>query len=73
MRIVFGTLGLLVVVAIVGLLAKKQLHSAVPPTPAATVEGVATPTGTPKQQLDQFRQSVESAVQQPRPAEDEAK
>ena len=75
MRIVFGVLSLLVVVAIVGVLAKKQL-GAVSPAPARSApsaDGVAAPTGTPKQQLEQVRQSVESAVQQARPVNDETK
>ena len=74
MRMVFGVLGLLVVVAIVGLVAKKQLSSvSVPPAAAATSTGVAMPTGAPKQQVEQFRQSVESALQQSRPVNDDTK
>jgi hypothetical protein len=34
---------------------------------------VSVPTGTPKQQVDQFKQSVESAMQQSRPVNDETK
>lgn len=73
MRMVFGVLALLVVVAIVGVLAKKQLGSVAgsPPATAATTQGVAVPTGTPKQQVDQVKQSIESAVQQaPRQTEE---
>lgn len=65
MRMVFGVLSLLVVVAIVGVLARKQLGSA--PGAAAeptTTQGVTAPTGTPKQQVDAVKQSLESAVQQ---------
>lgn len=73
MRMVFGVLGLLIVVAIVGVVAKKQLTSVPAPAAASTENGVAAPTGTPRQQVDQFKQSVESAIQQSRPAADETK
>lgn len=74
MRAIFSVVGLLVVVAIIGMLAKKQLGAGVAPaTPSAAVPGVATPTGTPKQQQEQFRQAVEGAMQQPRPMPDEPK
>lgn len=72
MRIVFSVLGLLIVVAIIGVVAKKQLTS-VPAPAAANTSGVAAPTGTPKQQVDQFKQSVENAMQQSRPVTDETK
>ena len=68
MRIVFGALSLLIVVAIVGLVAKKQLTSA--PRAATTEPGVQVPVGTPKQQVDQVKQSVENALQQSRPVDD---
>jgi hypothetical protein len=45
----------------------------VPAPAASTSGGVTVPTGTPKQQVDQFKQSVESAMQQSRPATDETK
>ena len=65
MRMAFGVLSLLVVVAIIGVLAKKQLGPATGAAPeAATTQGVTAPTGTPKQQVDQVKQSIESAVQQ---------
>lgn len=73
MRGMFGLVGLLLVVAIIGLLAKKNLGAlnAVTP-PAATSAGVALPTTTPgatvkeqSQQIQQqVKQSVEAAVQQ---------
>lgn len=75
MRAIFGILGLLVVVAIVGVLAKKQLTSA--SAPAAVVPGAASgnaaPAPTPKQQVEQFKQAVDAAVQQPRPMPDDTK
>jgi hypothetical protein len=66
---VFGALSLLIVVAIIGILAKKQLGAAQPSASsgAATTQGVAVPTGTPKQQVDQYKQSVEKAMQQSAP------
>ena len=75
MRIVFGVLSLLIVVAVIGILAKKQLGSvAGPSTAPATASGVTAPTGTPKQQVDQVKQSVEGVMQQARPMpEDEKK
>jgi hypothetical protein len=71
MRIVFSAVSLLIVVAIIGILAKKQLTAG--PAPAAATannSGVAVPTGTPKQQVDQVKQSVENALQQARPVDD---
>lgn len=74
MRAIFGVLSLLVVVAIVGLLAKKQLSpGAVRAAPAG--ESVTLPAplaGTTPQQhsqqlQQQVRQSLENTLQQPRP------
>jgi hypothetical protein len=75
MRIVFGALSLLIVVAIVAVLAKKQLGAASPSVAAspATTQGVAVPTGTPQQQEQQVKQSVEKALQQSRPVDDDTK
>lgn len=76
MRIVFSVLSLLIVVLIVGMLAKKQLGSSVPASASsstATNAGVVVPTGTPKQQVDQVKQSVENALQQSRPVNDDTK
>lgn len=77
MRIVFGALSLLVVLAIVGVLAKKQLGAGVAPATPGSVssDGTVTmpPTGTPKQQVDQFKKATEAAVQQTSPMPDETK
>jgi hypothetical protein len=77
MRGVFGILGLLVVVAIVGVLAKKQLGAGVAPTATSTAAvpgGPAINTAAPpKQQVEQFKQAVEGAMQQARPPADEGK
>lgn len=66
MRAVFGVLGLLIVVAIVGMVAKNQLSSMSKPSAATSTSGsgVTAPVGTPKQQVDQMKQSIESAIQQ---------
>lgn len=77
MRAVFSVLGLLIVLLVVGLLAKKQFSSlplASPQNAAAASAGVVLPTTTPgaspqmqSQQIQQqIKQSVEAAMQQPR-------
>ena len=75
MRIVFSVLSLLVVVAIIGVLAKKQLTAVAPTAQSApAAEGtVAVPTGTPQQQVQKVQQAVQGALQQARPATDETK
>ncbi|MEZ0307898.1 MAG: hypothetical protein ACAH21_08220 [Ramlibacter sp.] len=74
MRVVFGVLSLLFVVAVIGFLAKKQLSSvAAPPAVNAPPGTMAAPTGTPKQQVEQFGKAVEGAMQQPRPMPDDQK
>lgn len=71
MRALFGIVSLLVVLAIVGVLARKQLGGA-----TAVVPG-ATPGATPQQQSQQvqqqFKQSVEGAMQQARPMPEDTK
>jgi multidrug efflux pump subunit AcrB len=73
MRVVFGVLSLLVVVAIVGFLAKKQLGRASAPVAVPPAEGVPSVAsgGTPAQQSQQLQQQVkkdvESLMQQARP------
>lgn len=70
MKAVFSIVGLLVVVAIVGLIARKQLTAGVAPAPAGAA-GVSVPTGTPQQQVQQFQQAVQGAMQQSRPMPDD--
>lgn len=74
MRAIFGVLSLLIVVAIIGVLAKKQLSPA--PVKLAPADGsLAVPapaTGTTPQQQsqqiqNQVRQSIENTIQQARP------
>ena len=78
MRIVFGIVGLVVALAIVGVLVKKQLAGTHAVVPALQIPGVApasAPTGTVREQSQQiqqqYKQALESAMQQPRPMPDE--
>lgn len=71
MRIIFGALSLLIAVAVVAMLAKKQygaLAGAALAMGAPTV--VSSPLTTPQQQSQQLqnqvKKSVEAAMQQPR-------
>ena len=65
MRAVFTVLGMVVVLAIVGVLAKKQLSAGVAPPVAG-----APAAATPRQQVDHFKQAAEGAMQQARPMPD---
>jgi hypothetical protein len=68
MKAIFSVVGLLVVVLVVGLLAKKQLSAGVAPPPQpGTPAGITAPAGTPQQQVKQFEQAVNGAMQQARP------
>ena len=71
MRMVFGVLGLLVVLATVGVLAKKQF-SGLPASAsdAARPAGVTAPVQS-KQFQQQYKQSVEAAMQPARPMHDD--
>jgi multidrug efflux pump subunit AcrB len=82
MRAIFSVLGLLVVVALVGFLAKKQLSDASniniqPQDGAQVLVPKTTPGATPQQQSEQIgqqvKQSVEAAMQQQRPVVDDPK
>jgi hypothetical protein len=71
MRTLFGIVSLVVVLAIVGLLAKGQL------TAQSDALAAANPASAPQQQSqqvqEQFKQSLEGALQQARPMPDESK
>lgn len=71
MRAIFGIVGLLIVLAIVGVLAKKQLG------PTASVVPGAAPAASPQQQSQQvqqqIKQTVESTLQQARPMPEDNK
>jgi hypothetical protein len=75
MRAIFGVLSLLVVVAIVGVLAKKQLGAGAVTAPPVTAAPGAppAPAGTPRQQVEQFKQGLDATLQQPRPMPDDDK
>ena len=77
MRAIFGLVSLVVVLAVVGVMAKKQLtatRSAVPALAVPSTEGApmlkTNPEATVKvqsQQIQQqYKQALESAMQQPR-------
>lgn len=69
MRMLFSLAALLAVIAAVALLVKKQLSAVTVPSvsPPAAESPAQTPPlrGTPQQQLDQFRQGLNEALQQP--------
>jgi type IV secretory pathway TrbF-like protein len=76
MRALFGVLGLLIVVAVVGMLVKKQLTGVAPISVTPQVAGQAVtpasvPPGNAQQQSQQIqqqvRQSLEASMQQARP------
>jgi hypothetical protein len=84
MRAIFGVLSLLLVLAVVGLLVKKQLASTQQAIPALTLPAPgsagaepapARPVGTVQQQSQQiqqqYRQAIDAAMQQARPMPDE--
>ncbi len=76
MKLVLGMVSLLVVLAVVGVLARKQLGAAsgavnAPATPS-TAEAVVVPSGTPQQQIRQVQQAVQGSMQE-RPMPDDIK
>jgi hypothetical protein len=83
MKGLFGTVGLLIVLALVGLLVKKQMSSVneikLPSVPAAEATSPLTPALTPSgnvqqqsQQIQQqFKAAADAAVQQARPMPDD--
>ncbi|SFM63911.1 hypothetical protein [Variovorax sp. OV329] len=72
---IFGLLGLVLALVIVGLLLRKQLGTTVAPAlPSATGQAApAAATSNPRQVQEQFKQSLDAAMQQPRALPDEAK
>ncbi len=81
MRVVLSVLSLLVVVAVVGFLARKQVKSVseiqmpVLPAPTDTATPAVSATGNLQQQSQaiqqQFKAAAEAAVQQARPVPDD--
>lgn len=72
MRMLLSLVGLVVALAIVGVLVKKQM-AAVAPTPASGQPAAQTPAQQSRQVQRQVQQQVESLMQQPRPLPDETK
>ena len=72
MRAIFGVLSLLLVLAVVGLLVKKQLAS---PQQAIPASAPAKPAGTVQEQSQQiqqqYKQAIDAALQQARPVPDD--
>jgi hypothetical protein len=81
MKAVFRMVGLLLVLAVVGVLVRNQLAGPVPRPAAAQVTGRGAPepgsastAATPQHQVQQYKQLVDAAMQPPaREAPDEAK
>lgn len=78
MRMTLGIVGLVVALAIVGVLVKKQLNSSRAVVPVLQIPGAApasAPTGTVRDQSQQiqqqYKQALEAALQQARPMPDE--
>lgn len=65
-----GLIGLVLALVIVGVLVKKQMGGMAGGAPA--VDGRA-PVSQPRQVQQQFQQSLDAAMQQPRPVPDDAK
>ncbi|WP_033371608.1 MULTISPECIES: hypothetical protein [Caldimonas] len=67
MRILFSLAAVLIVLAVLAVLAKQQLSSVtLPAAPAGPSSAASAPLrGSPSQQLEQFRQGLDQALQQP--------
>lgn len=68
MKAVFSVVGLVVVLAIVGVLVKRQGGAFTARQSPAVVapQSAAGGTGTPRNQVEQVRQAVDQLMQQPR-------
>lgn len=78
MRGLFTVLSLLVVLAIIGALVKKQMGSLAGPAALPAVPGASAPVAgaspaTPQQTVRQFQQAVQGQMQQARPMPDDTK
>lgn len=74
MRLILSVFGLLAVLAIIGLLSKRQLAT-VPMlsiSPGASASAPVSPAQQSQQLQQQYRQAIEDAMRQPRPSGDEA-
>lgn len=74
MRGLWGVIGLLVTLAVVGVVLRQQLRAVQAPVPALQVPAdTAAPPATPAQQSQQIQQQVKTAVEsamQPRAVDD---
>lgn len=74
MRAMFGLIGLVIVLALVGLLVKKQMATTKAPVPA--LQGASAPTGSVREQSqqmqEQVKQQMDSLMQQARPMPEDA-
>jgi hypothetical protein len=69
-----GLVGLLLALVVVGMLVRKQLGAGPPsPSGSAAPPGASAPAQNPRQTQEQFKQSLDAAMQQQRPLPDEAK
>lgn len=66
MRIVFGALSLLVVLAVVSWLARTQVEAVVEPVSVPMPDG-STLSGSPKQIEQQYKKALEDAMNTARP------
>ena len=82
MRAMFGLVGLVVALAVVGMLVKKQMSATRTAVPALqTVPGAAAPASAPtgsvrdqsQQVQQQVKQQMDALMQQARPMPDEGK
>lgn len=72
MRAVFSVVGLLIVVLVIGMVAKKQLATIAPQAPV-TAAGTPAAASTPQNQVQAMKQAAEAALQTPRPMPDDPK
>ena len=72
---IFGLLGLLLALVIVGLLVKKQFTTlatpGLPPVPGATATQGSTAKDQSRQMQQQYKQAIDAAMQQPRKMPDD--
>ena len=72
MRGALGLISLLLALAVVGLLVKKQMASTTVAVPGVPTTAAGTPAAVQSQQVQQqVKQAMEAAMQQPRPMPDE--
>ena len=74
MRLIMSVFGLLAVVAITGLLSKRQLATVpmLSTSPGASASAPVSPAQQSQQLQQHYRQAIEDAMRQPRPRGDEA-